>query len=74
LTAAHALAEQVPAEYLKRGQLYPSRSLIREVSLHVATQVAQTLDELGLARHTASDWADRINELAYVPAYESLCE
>lgn len=74
LTAAQALAEQVPDEYLKRGQLYPSRSRIREVSLHVAMQVAQTLEDLGLARHTASDWSDRINELAYVPSYDSMPE
>ncbi|MBT5381919.1 MAG: NAD-dependent malic enzyme [Phycisphaerae bacterium] len=74
LTAAQALAEQVPDEYLKRGQLYPSRRRIREVSLHVAAQVAQTLAELGLARHTASDWGERIDELAYVPSYETMGE
>jgi len=72
LTAAQALAEQVPDEYLKRGQLYPSRSLIRQVSLRVAAKVAQTLDDLGHARHEASDWADRINELAYVPEYGAI--
>ena len=70
LTAAQALSEQVSDEYLTRGQLYPSRSRIREVSLHVAAKVAKTLDDVGYARHKASDWADRINELAYVPAYE----
>lgn len=74
LTAAQALAEQVPDEYLKRGQLYPSRRRIREVSLHVAAQVAQTLAELGLARHTASNWGERIDELAYVPSYETMGE
>ena len=74
LTAAQALAEQVPDEYLKRGQLYPSRRRIREVSLHVAAQVAQTLAELGLARHTASNWGERIDELAYVPSYATMGE
>jgi malate dehydrogenase (oxaloacetate-decarboxylating)(NADP+) len=72
LAAAQALAEQVPAEYLKRGQLYPDRGRIREVSLHVAAKVAQTLHETGHARHESSDWAGRIDELAYVPSYESI--
>ncbi len=72
LTAAQALSEQVPEEYLKRGQLYPSRSRIREVSLHVAAKVAQTLDEMGHARHETEDWSGRIDELAYVPSYETI--
>lgn len=74
LAAAEALSEQVPPEYLTRGQLYPSRGRIREVSLHVAAKVAKTLDEMGAARHKASDWAARINELAYVPSYDSISD
>lgn len=69
LAAAKALATQVPESYFEDGMLYPSRADIRAVSLYVAGAVAKVLEEMGLNRHHASNWDERIAELAYVPDY-----
>jgi len=69
LTAAKALATQVPESYFADGMLYPARSDIRSVSMHVAGKVAKTLADLGLNRHRSSDWDARIADLAFEPAY-----
>ncbi|MDG2050771.1 MAG: malic enzyme-like NAD(P)-binding protein, partial [Myxococcota bacterium] len=69
LAAARSLATQVPADFFEDGMLYPSRSKIRAVSLHVAADVARCLQEMGLARHDSKDWDKQISEMAYSPAY-----
>jgi len=69
LTAAKALATQVPESYFADGMLYPARSAIRSVSLHVAGKVAQTLADMGLNRRHASDWDAHIAGLAFEPTY-----
>lgn len=69
LAAARSLATQVPKEYFKEGLLYPSRSEIRAVSLHVAADVARCLQEQGLATQESNDWDKRISEIAYWPEY-----
>ncbi|MCH2187082.1 NAD-dependent malic enzyme [Myxococcota bacterium] len=69
LAAARSLATQVPADFFEDGLLYPSRSKIRAVSLHVAADVARCLQEMGLARHHSDDWDKQIGEMAYTPEY-----
>ncbi|MDP7030504.1 MAG: NAD-dependent malic enzyme [Phycisphaerales bacterium] len=69
LAAARALATHVPDSFFDDGMLYPSRADIREVSLKVAGEVARTLAGMGLNRHRASDWDQRISDLAYTPSY-----
>ena len=69
LAAARSLATQVPADFFQDGLLYPSRSKIRAVSLHVAADVARCLQEMGLARHHSDDWDKQIGEMAYTPEY-----
>jgi malate dehydrogenase (oxaloacetate-decarboxylating)(NADP+) len=70
LTAAKALATQVPDSYFADGMLYPARAEIRSVSLHVAGEVARTLADMGLNRHHAADWDARIASLAFDPSYD----
>mmetsp|Transcript_20937 Transcript_20937/g.23291 ORF Transcript_20937/g.23291 Transcript_20937/m.23291 type:complete len:621 (-) Transcript_20937:113-1975(-) len=49
LTAAEALAAQVPAENLAQGCVYPSLSEIRKVSAVIAAAVAKDVHDEGLA-------------------------
>jgi malate dehydrogenase (oxaloacetate-decarboxylating)(NADP+) len=50
IVAAQAVAEQVSAENLSTGLIYPPQSRILEASLHVAERVAGYIFDQGLAR------------------------
>ena len=49
MTAAHTLAHLVTETDLEQGSLYPSLPRIREVSAHIAAEVAQVAYKRGLA-------------------------
>ncbi|GFU32739.1 NADP-dependent malic enzyme [Nephila pilipes] len=51
LIAAKALAEQVTAEDMAEGRVYPPLHTIRKVSLHIAAKVARFLYQEGLATY-----------------------
>jgi len=73
LTAAQALANQVTAEDLKFGRLYPPLSNIQEVSFNIACQVSKCAYDQNLA--TFLPQPQSIEELVrsnvYDPRYES---
>lgn len=70
LCAARAVAEQVTAEELDQGLIYPPQSGIFNASLHTAAKVAELLFERGLARlPRPADVAAFILEKAYRPEY-----
>jgi malate dehydrogenase (oxaloacetate-decarboxylating)(NADP+) len=50
LVAARTLAEAVRSEDLNRGRVYPPLAGIRAISLAIATRVAETAYDFGLAR------------------------
>jgi len=50
IVAAQAVAEQVSAENLSTGLIYPPQSRILEASLHVAERIAAYIFDHGLAR------------------------
>ena len=71
-TAAKALARQVTEEDLAQGRVYPALSRIREVSAVIATDVAETTYELGLARaEHPDDLLAHVKSLMYNPDYSS---
>jgi malate dehydrogenase (oxaloacetate-decarboxylating)(NADP+) len=55
IVAAQAVAEQVSAENLSTGLIYPPQSRILEASLHVAERVAGYIFDQGLARFPRPD-------------------
>jgi malate dehydrogenase (oxaloacetate-decarboxylating)(NADP+) len=55
LVAARTLADLVTAEDLALGRIYPSLTLIREVSVKIATEVAKEAIHSGLAGITLTD-------------------
>lgn len=77
--ASNALANCVTEEEMKRGQVFPSVANIRDVSLEVATAVAQnTLDE-GIANfrpviRRGARLKNYVESRMYSPIYNSLVE
>jgi malate dehydrogenase (oxaloacetate-decarboxylating)(NADP+) len=70
IIAAKAVAEQVSDQNLETGLIYPPQSRILESSLHVATRVAESIFEKGLARVARpKDVAEHIRATAYKPVY-----
>jgi malate dehydrogenase (oxaloacetate-decarboxylating)(NADP+) len=70
IVAAHAIAEQVTAEDLATGLIYPPQSHILEASLHVAERVAAHIFDQGLARvPKPDDIGSLIRARAYRPVY-----
>ncbi|MGH0035892.1 MAG: NAD-dependent malic enzyme [Myxococcota bacterium] len=68
--AARALTEEVSAEDLAVGRVYPPLARIREVSAHIAAEVARIAYDRGLARGSRPDDIDaRVRELMYTPGY-----
>ena len=55
LIAARTLAEQVSDEDIELGSLYPPLPDIREISLNIATAVAEHAYEAGLAKRPRPD-------------------
>jgi malate dehydrogenase (oxaloacetate-decarboxylating)(NADP+) len=69
--AASALAHQVTEEYLAQGTIFPPLSRIREVSLGIATAVAQEAYDSGLATAPKpKDLKAYVKSLMYEPEYE----
>lgn len=70
--SAKALARAVSEEDLEKGCIYPSLSMIREVSLSIATAVAEVAYRRGWARRRRpDDLAEYVESLMYAPAYGS---
>jgi malate dehydrogenase (oxaloacetate-decarboxylating)(NADP+) len=68
--AARTLADQVTESDLEQGRVYPPLMKIREVSLAIATAVANVAYEKGLAREPRpEDLAGTIRALMYNPKY-----
>jgi len=72
LIAARALADQVLESDFKLGRIYPALQRIREVSVVIATAVAEEAYRLKLARRPRpKDLAAFIKSQMYVPTYPS---
>jgi malate dehydrogenase (oxaloacetate-decarboxylating)(NADP+) len=70
LTAARTLASQVGEEDLALGRVYPALSKIREVSVKIATAVADEAHRQGLAgRPRPDDLEADIRARMFVPVY-----
>lgn len=68
--AAQALADQVTADDLASGRIFPAAQHLREVALAVAQAVAQVAWEEGLARQPRpDDAAAALRALMYEPRY-----
>lgn len=73
IEAASAVADQVPAELLKQGLLYPLQSNILETEIKTAARVAKLIFDLGLARVARpADMEVLIRSHVYTPAYAKL--
>jgi malate dehydrogenase (oxaloacetate-decarboxylating)(NADP+) len=72
MEAAHAVADQVPAELLKQGLLFPLQSNILESEIQTAARVAKLVFDSGLARvKPPSDMVSFIRRHVYKPEYIS---
>src|SRR5271168_82098 len=72
IEAAHAVADQVTAEQLKLGMLFPPQSNILEVEIQTAARVAKLVFDSGLARvERPSDLVSFIREHVYKPEYSA---
>ena len=73
IEAASAVADQVPAERLKQGLLYPLQSNILETEIKTAARVAKLIFDLGLARVARpADMEALIRSHVYTPTYPKL--
>jgi malate dehydrogenase (oxaloacetate-decarboxylating)(NADP+) len=69
--AARTLAQNVSEADLETGRIYPSLTKMREVSLKIATAVAEVADKRGLARREKPEsWEKLAAELVFQPGYE----
>jgi malate dehydrogenase (oxaloacetate-decarboxylating)(NADP+) len=72
LVAARTLAQEVSQSDLDQGSVYPPLPRIREVSLLIATKVAEVAYHRGLASRPKPDNMRRyIESLMYEPEYQS---
>ena len=70
IEAAHAVADQVPADQLKLGMLFPPQANILEVEIQTAARVAKLVFDSGLARvERPRDMVAFIREHVYTPEY-----
>jgi malate dehydrogenase (oxaloacetate-decarboxylating)(NADP+) len=70
IEAGQAVADQVPAELLKQGLLYPLQSNILETEIQTAARVAKLVFDSGLARVSRpTDMVAFIREHVYTPQY-----
>lgn len=68
--AARTLADLATEEDLKIGRLYPDLKRIREVSLHIATAVAECVFQRGLTRMARpADLEAHVNAAMFQPVY-----
>jgi len=71
IEAAQAVADQVPADLLKQGLLYPLQSNILEVEIQTATRIAKLIFDAGLARvERPKDIEAFIRQHVYKPEYQ----
>jgi malate dehydrogenase (oxaloacetate-decarboxylating)(NADP+) len=72
IEAARAVADQVPADLLKQGLLYPLQSNILETEIQTAARVAKLVFDAGLARvERPNDMVAFIRQQVYKPEYKS---
>ena len=72
IEAARAVADQVPADSLKQGLLYPLQSNILETEIQTAARVAKLIFDSGLARVARpADMVAFIRSHVYKPEYRS---
>ena len=72
MSAAHALAQLVTEADLAQGSLYPALPRIREVSAHIAAEVARVAYQRGLATAKApADLLKFVKSQMYEPRYSS---
>jgi malate dehydrogenase (oxaloacetate-decarboxylating)(NADP+) len=72
IEAGHAVADQVPADLLKQGLLYPLQSNILETEIQTATRVAKLVFDSDLARvERPADIVAFIRRLVYKPEYST---
>ena len=70
MSAAHALAQLVTEADLAQGSLYPALPRIREVSAHIAAEVARVAYQRGLAAGKApEDLLKYVKSQMYEPRY-----
>jgi malate dehydrogenase (oxaloacetate-decarboxylating)(NADP+) len=70
MTAAHTLVHLVTETDLEQGSLYPSLTRIREVSAHIAAEIAQVAYKRGLATEEAPvDGLAHVRSHMYDPRY-----
>jgi len=73
IEAAKAVADQVPADLLAQGSLYPQQGNILETEIRTAARVAKLVFDTGLARvPRPDDYEAFIREQVYTPSYASL--
>jgi len=73
IEAAQAVADQVPADLLEQGLLYPLQSNILEVEIQTAARVAKLVFDSGLARvGRPADMVAFIRQHVYKPEYKTL--
>jgi malate dehydrogenase (oxaloacetate-decarboxylating)(NADP+) len=73
MRAALKLAQLVRDSDLEQGSLYPALTRIREVSAHIAAEVAQVTHNRGLAADRApDDVLGHVRSQMYEPNYCSL--
>jgi malate dehydrogenase (oxaloacetate-decarboxylating)(NADP+) len=71
LAAAHTLAQEVTADDLALGRIYPPLSRVRDVSAKIATAVADIVYWDGFtSEHRPADLAGYIQSLMFEPAYQ----
>jgi malate dehydrogenase (oxaloacetate-decarboxylating)(NADP+) len=69
--AGQAVADQVPADLLKQGLLYPLQSNILETEIQTAARVAKLVFDSGLARvERPADMVAFIRQHVYTPEYK----
>ncbi len=70
IAAARATADQVTAEQLEKGMLFPPQANVQQVSIVTAVAAAEKIFELGLARVEKPSSVDQlIGSLEYKPKY-----
>jgi malate dehydrogenase (oxaloacetate-decarboxylating)(NADP+) len=73
IEAARAVADQVPADLLKQGLLYPKQENILEIEIKTAARVAKLVFDSGLARVARpADYEAFIRQHVYKPEYQPL--
>lgn len=74
IEAAHAIADEVTADQLASGTLYPLQADILAAELRAATRIAKNIFNQNLARvDRPSSFEELIQNHVYKPEYKSVC-